>query len=230
VTDPQRDERQGSSCEPGCACSAGNEFGEREARSDLRAYRRSGPARTTRWLIDGLAEGGVEGFTVLDIGAGVGAVHQALLERGASSAVDVDGSAAYVAAARDEAGRRQTADRVRYEIGDFVALAASLGASDIVALDRVICCYSDMRALVGESAARATRRYGLVYPRDTWWIRAGAALVNGVMHLFRRRTTAWVHRTAQVDGLVRDAGFVPRLRRSTLVWQVAVYERSAAPV
>ncbi len=219
-----RDERPG--CEPGCACPAGNEFGEREARGDLTAYRRSGPGRTTRWLIDGLAEGGVEGLTVLDIGAGIGAVHQALLERGASSAVDVDGSAAYVAAARDEADRRGTIDRVRYEVGDFVAVAPSLGSSDIVVLDRVICCYSDMRALVADSVARSDGRYGLVYPRDTWWIRAGATALNAVLRLFRQRKTAWVHRTGEVDALVRAAGFAPRLKRATLCWQVVVYERA----
>ncbi len=216
-------------CEPGCSCSAGNEFGDREAQSDLRAYRRNGPDRTTRWLIEGLADGGVEGLTVLDIGAGVGAVHQELLARGAPSATDVDGSRAYVAVAREEAIRRGTSDRVRYEVGDFVAIAPSLGPSDLVALDRVICCYSDMKVLVTESVARAARRYGVVYPRDTWWIRAGAVVLNGAMRLFRQRTTAWIHRTDDVDAIVREAGFVPRLRRSTLFWQVAVYERSAAP-
>jgi SAM-dependent methyltransferase len=170
----------------------------------------------------------VEGQTVLDIGAGVGAVHQALLGLGAASAIDVDGSPAFIEVAREEAVRQGTADRVRYETGDYVTIAPSLGDSDIVALDRVICCYSDMNALVSESVARAGRRYGLVYPRDTWWMRAGARVLNGAMRLFRQRTTAWVHRTADVDALVRAAGFAPRLRRSTLIWQVAVYERVSA--
>jgi magnesium-protoporphyrin O-methyltransferase len=229
VSGPRRDERAGNSCGPGCACTAGNEFGVREARRELKAYRRSGPSRATGWLIEGLSAGGVEGQTVLDIGAGVGAVHQALLGLGAASAIDVDGSPAFIEVAREEAVRQGTADRVRYETGDYVAIAPSLGDSDIVALDRVICCYSDMNALVSESVARAGRRYGLVYPRDTWWLRAGARVMNGAMRLFRQRTTAWIHRTADVDALVRAAGFAPRLRRSTLIWQVAVYERVPAP-
>jgi magnesium-protoporphyrin O-methyltransferase len=226
---PARDERSRSACGPGCACTAGNQFGEREARTELKAYRRSGPSRTTGWLIEGLSAGGVEGLTVLDIGAGVGAVHQALLELGAEHAIDVEGSPAFVEVAREEAVRQGTLDRVQYEIADFVAIAPSLGRSDIVALDRVICCYSDMTALVTESVARAGRRYGLVYPRDPWWMRSAARVLNVLMRLFRQRTTAWIHRTAEVDGIVRAAGFAPRLHRSTLFWQVAVYERPAAP-
>jgi hypothetical protein len=215
----------GSGCDPQCGCRVGNEFGDRAARDDLRAYRKSGPGKTTRWLIEGLEAGGVDGMTVLDIGAGVGAVHQQLLADGALAAVDVDGSPAYVAAAREEAARRGTADRVHYEIGDFVELAPAIGESDIVALDRVICCYPDMPALVSLSVAHARRRYGLVYPRDAWWIRAGARLLNGLARLGRQRVRAYVHRTADVEAIVRPEGLTPRFRRSGLFWQVTVFER-----
>jgi magnesium-protoporphyrin O-methyltransferase len=213
-------------CGPGCACTIGNEFGERQARRELAAYRRRGPDRTTAWLIDGLAAGGVAGSTVLDIGAGIGAVHLALLEAGAVSAVDVDGSPAFVEVARAEARRAGRAAVVRHETGDFVALAPTIAPADLVALDRVVCCYPDMNALVRQSVARARRRYGLVYPRDTWWIRVGGLLLSAVARLARRRTRAYVHRTREVDALVRAAGFTPSLQRATLFWQVVVYERA----
>jgi len=214
-----------SGCDPDCGCGA-NEFGEAKARQKLLQYRRSGSNQTTLWLIDGLRAGGVDGLTVLDIGAGVGAVHLDLLASGARSAVDVDGSAAYVEVARDEAARRGTADRVRHEIGDFVRLAGSIEPADIVALDRVICCYPDMQALVSVSVARAKRRYGLVYPRDAWWIRAGSTVLNGVVRLARQPFRAYVHRTAAVEAIVRAAGFESTLRRTGLFWQVVVYERT----
>ena len=114
----------------------------------------------SRALIEALRAGGIDGQTVLDVGGGVGAVHHALLRSGAASAVDVDASRAYVATARAEAERQGHADRVRYLTGDFVALADDVGPADLVALDRVICCYPDMAALVGRSAALARRRYG----------------------------------------------------------------------
>lgn len=215
-------------CPPGCGCSIGNEFGEAAARHDLRSYRKSGSSTTTRWLVDGLTAGGVEGLTVLDIGAGVGAAHQALLAAGAAAVTDVDGSAAYVAVAREEAERIGTADRVTYEVGDFVELASSVAPADLVVLDRVICCYPQMEQLVRASLAHARLRYGLVYPRDSWWIRAGFAVLNGLARLVRVRTRAYIHRTAAVEAIIREAGFVPRLSRWSLVWQVAVYERPTA--
>ena len=196
-------------------------------RSDLRAYRRSGPDKTTRWLIEGLAAGGVEGLTVLDIGAGVGAVHHALLTAGARTAVDVDGSPAYVAAARAEAERLGTAERVTYETGDFVAMADRVETADLVALDRVVCCYPDWEALVRLSVARARHRYGLVYPRDTWWTRAWASVLNAVARLARQRSRAYIHPTAAIDSIVRGEGLLPRLQRAGLFWQVVVYERPA---
>ena len=215
----------GPACGSGCGCTVGNQFGEGDARHDLRSYRKSGPATTTRWLVDGLAAGGVEGLTVLDIGAGVGAAHQALLALGAAAATDVDGSPAYVAAAREEAERLGTADRVRYEVGDFVMVAADVEPADLVVLDRVICCYPDMEPLVRLSAERARSRYGLVYPRDRWWLRAGATILNGLAGLARRRVRAYVHRADAVDAIVRAAGFAPRLHRTSMYWRVAVYER-----
>lgn len=227
-----RDRRDGPTpaCGQGCACSIGNEFGDAAAARDLKSYRRSGPGRTTRWLLEGLigdrpCAGGI-GQTVLDIGAGVGAVHLALLRAGAATAVDVDGSPAFVAVARQEASRQCVADRVDYAIGDFVELAPSIEVADLVSLDRVVCCYPDMRALVGLSVARARRRYGLVYPRDSLWIRAGVRVLNLFMRLARQRTRAWIHRTAEVDSIVRGAGFVPCFKRSGLFWQAVVYERA----
>jgi SAM-dependent methyltransferase len=213
-------------CGPGCACTIGNEFNERQARRDLATYRRSGPDRTTAWLIDGLVAGGVAGLTVLDIGAGVGAVHLRLLKDGAATATDVDGSPAYVVAAREESARQGLGDRVSYLVGDFVTLARTIPPADVVALDRVVCCYPDMDALVKQSVARARRQYGLVYPRDSWWIRAGASVLNGLARLTRQRVRAYIHRTNDVDGIVRAAGFERRMLRSTLFWQVAVYERA----
>jgi len=216
-------------CGPGCACAVGNEFGEKSAERDLRVYRRSGPDRTTRWLIDGLRGspgGDVSGLTVLDVGAGVGAVHLGLLEAGAGSAVDVDGSPAYVTRAIDEARRQGVADRVEHRVGDFVELAPEVGEADLVALDRVLCCYPDMRDLVRLSAARAGRRYGLVYPRDSWWIRGGSASVNAILRVFRRRLRVYIHRTAEVESIVAAAGLRRTSRRTTAYWQVAVFERA----
>jgi 2-polyprenyl-3-methyl-5-hydroxy-6-metoxy-1,4-benzoquinol methylase len=214
-------------------CSPGDspfdrQFDARHAAQKLRAYRQDGPARLTRDLTEALAAGGVDGQTVLDIGGGVGAVHHELLRSGAAAAVDVDASRAYVSAAREEAERQGHIDRVRYVTGDFVSLAGQLEPADLVALDRVICCYADMAALVSRSATLTRRRYGLVYPRDTWLSRLGIALENLWLRLSRSPFRTYVHRTADVDAILAAHGLVKVLHRKTLIWQLALYERRAA--
>jgi magnesium-protoporphyrin O-methyltransferase len=54
-----------------------------------------------------------------------------------------------------------------------------------VTLDRVICCYPDVQALVGLSAARARHLYGVVYPQDGWFNQLFVASVNLVFRLRR---------------------------------------------
>jgi magnesium-protoporphyrin O-methyltransferase len=214
----------------GCCCQGVDQmFGERTARHDLKRYRRRGPAKPTRILLDALRRLGVEHATVLDIGGGIGVIQQELLDAGADRATAVEASAAYLRAAREEAERRGHGDRVTYRAGDFVALADRVEPADVVTLDRVICCYPDMEALVSSSADRTRRLYGLVYPRDRWWVALGVRVTNLIMRVSRRAFRAHLHRPSAIDAVARAHGLVPRLaRRAGPVWQVAVYVREAA--
>ena len=117
------------------------------------------------------------------------------------------------------------ADRVEYRHGDFVSLADDLGQADIVLLDRVICCYPDMGALVRLSVGKASRLYGVVYPRDVWWTRLGNRFLNLLFWLSRNPFRVFVHPTWSVDALVRGAGFRQLFHSNTLNWQVVVYGR-----
>ena len=210
-----------------CCCGVDYDalFDDKMARNDLNAYRRKGVTGQTRRLVQALKSAGVDGATLLDIGGGIGAIQLELLAAGAASTTDVDASRAFVATARAEAERRGYAERTEYHYGDFVALADEVPAADIVTLDRVVCCYADMPALVGASVAHATRLYGLIYPVDRWWIRAGARAGNFALGLFRQSFRFHVHRSAAVDALVRARGFERQLGDRGLIWQVALYRR-----
>jgi magnesium-protoporphyrin O-methyltransferase len=133
-----------------------------------------------------------------------------------------------VAVAKAEAAREGVSDRFAARQGDFVALAAESPAVGIVTLDRVICCYPDMQALVGQSAAKATKLYGAVYPRDVWWARYGGATLNFAMRLFRVPLRNFIHPTAAVDAVIREHGLTPRYQQNAGYWQVVVYGRSAS--
>jgi magnesium-protoporphyrin O-methyltransferase len=202
-----------------------DQFDAKEAARKLREYRRNGPKGWTARLIDGLTADGVAGMTVLEIGAGVGAVHQTLLESGAATATDVDASGPYLAVAREEAERRGLADRVTFLKGDAVRLADRLPEADLVALDRVVCCYGDMPGLVGLASARARRRLGMVLPRDERWIRALVALSNGWSALTRDPFRVHVHRTDAVVAVAREAGLGVAGIHKGLFWQTLFLER-----
>ena len=191
----------------------------------LSAYLRNGPDRTTRLLVDALRAEGVTDATLLDIGGGIGAIQLELLASGLRSATDVDAASGYLAVARAEAARRGYDGRVTYRHGDFVALSGDLAPADIVTLDRVICCYHDMPALVGASVAKAGRLYGVGYPRDDWWVRLSLAAENAGQWVQRSSFRAFVHPTRKVDGIIRAAGFERHFFQRTAAWQVIVYGR-----
>ena len=203
-------------------------FDESEAASDLQSWEDDGLPDSTAELIAALRSEGVEGATVIDIGAGVGMVHLELLAAGAATAIDVDASSAYLATARAEAERRAVDDRVTYLHGNAVDLAPSLPRADIVTLDRVICCYPDLRALLAAATSPWPRLIGLVHPTDSWWVWGPAAVLNALSRLLRRRDHFYIHRQREIDGLLREAGFRQLHKGGSRVWRVAVYERSPA--
>jgi magnesium-protoporphyrin O-methyltransferase len=200
-------------------------FNQRDAARRLRRYQQRGAEGTTKLLLTLFRDAGVVGATVLDIGGGVGVLHHELLRAGAHSAIDVDASSAYLAAARDESVRQGHAARVQYLHGDFVARAEEIPPASLVMLDRVVCCYPAMPALVGAAAARAERLLGLVYPRDVWWVRAGVRAVNLGFAAQRSAFRLYCHPTTAVDAILQQAG----LRLQTLIargpWQVVLYAR-----
>ncbi len=200
-------------------------FDQRTVAKELARYRRRGVGGTTRLLIDAVKAAGVGGSTLLDIGGGVGAIQQELLSAGAQSATGVDASAAYLEAQREEAQRRGHGGRSQHYHGDFVTLAPEIPPADVVTLDRVICCYHDMTALVGASVARARRLYGLVYPRYTWWNRIGRPVGNLFLRLRRSSFRIYLHVPGEVETIIRAAGLRRRFARHTVFWQVAVYGR-----
>jgi len=211
---------------PCCDSCYDDAFDARKAESELAKYRRDGASDRALRLADALAGGDATGLTVLDIGAGVGAVHHLLLEAGATSAVDVDASRPYLSAARSEAERRGFADRVTFEHGDFTRIAERVGPADLVALDRVICCHPDGVGIVRAAAVRTRRRLGIVMPRETRLVRAGIAFENFLERLRRRAYRAYVHPAAAVDAAAVGAGLTPRPRQGLgLFWQLLAYER-----
>jgi len=209
-----------------CQCQGIEElFSQQFVKKELSRYRAKGADKTTRMLTEAIKGEGVAGLTLLDIGGGVGAVQHALIEAGVQRVTGVDASSAYLNAAQEEAHRRGIADRVSYQHGNFADLAEDISPADVVTLDRVICCYPDMDALVSLSSARAGKIYGVVYPRDAWWVKLGLAVGNVYFRLRRNPFRTYSHATRPVEAIIGRNGLKRRTYRQTFVWQVAVYTR-----
>ena len=206
-------------------CQALDEiFDTKYAESDLKAYRKNGPAKTTRTLLQAVqAQGGVRGRSLIDIGGGIGAIQLELLKAGLAQSTAVDASAAFLATARAEAERAGFGDRTAYKHGNFVEHADGVAPADIVTLDRVICCYPDMHALVRRSAERAARVYALVSPRDSWWMHAAKHGLNAWERLQRSAFRFFVHPDAEVEAILAERGMTRRFHKTLGVWQVNVW-------
>jgi magnesium-protoporphyrin O-methyltransferase len=200
-------------------------FDKKLAAKELKTYRQKGPSKTTRLLLAALKKGGVAEMTLLDIGGGIGAIQHDLLQHGVRQASHVDASAAYLEAAYSQAERLGHTAQTRQHFGNFVELAPELPPANIVTLDRVICCYHDMPALVRLSAEKAQTIYGLVYPRDTWWTKLGIRLINLVAWLQGNPCRFFVHPTEAIEAIVQASGLNRAIQQNTFFWQVAVYRR-----
>lgn len=216
-----------------CCCSLpcgaiDEQFDARVAQRELAQYRSKGPGPTTRLLRDGVTAAGAPIGTLLDVGAGIGALTFELLDRGARRAVSVDASLAYVAAGRQEAARRDRAPQLEWVQGDYVALAERLQPADVVTLDRVVCCYPRFEPLLGAAARHALRSLALSYPRDTWLVRMALAGQNALRKLLRRKFRTVLHAPRDMERLIRGRGFALKTRRTTWIWCADVYVRTSA--
>ncbi|HKP29569.1 MAG TPA: class I SAM-dependent methyltransferase [Gemmatimonadales bacterium] len=206
--------------------SVDEQFTRAKARAELREYREKGVNPTTRLLLEGLGGAGLIEGTILDIGAGVGALTFEALDRGCRRAIIVDASSAYLAAASEEAGRRGRTSDVRFTKGDFVAVSDQVPQATIVTLDRVVCCYPSYQDLLGEALRHAETAIALSYPRERWYVRLFQWVENASRRWQKNRFTTFVHPEAGIRAMIEGAGFRLVSRSGTLVWLADVYRRA----
>ncbi len=193
----------------------------------LKKYHQNGTKKTTGQLIEALQAEGIEGMTLLDIGGGIGEIQHALIKSGVSSATNSEASSVYLESCRQEAERLGHADRIRFIPGNFVEMAKEITPADIVTLDRVICCYDDMPALVNLSVQKAIKLYGVVYPLDTWWVWLAMQVYYNFRHwLQRKQMRNWVYPTSEVEAIIRSNGLDRHFYKVMGPWQIAVFARS----
>ncbi len=185
----------------------------------------------TASLLDAITELGVSGRTVLDVGCGIGDLAIASVAAGASNATGFDLSPKAIERARSLARERRVGDRTTFDVGDGSKL--ELPRADVVAVNRVVCCYPDADGILERTLAATGSVYAISAPVSRGPISLFNRVVNKTWNVvYRLRKTkfggfrTFVHDVDRIDEQIRAAGFrrVHHERRR-VVWDLAVYER-----
>lgn len=202
-------------------------FNSRRARNDAKAYRKKGLDSASAHIFSFLTASPIEGATVLEIGGGVGAIQLELLKAGAAKAVSVELSTEYETAAGELLAEANLEERVDRRVGDFVAMNGDLPVADAVVLNKVICCYPDMPALLGKACEHARQQVVITVPRELWPIRAAIGTANLVFKLRRSAFRAFVHSKQGMIDEAAQRGFAPSGEQRGFLWEVIHFERTA---
>lgn len=209
-----------------CCCphsNSANRFFSFFAGRYRKRFEKKGFEPSQKQLLEGLEQAGYQDAKILEIGSGVGHLHQTLLERGAESAVGVDLASKMIEEARHWAQERGLAEKTDYVEGDFMEIRDSLPDVEVTVLDKVVCCYPDADGLVHSSLAKTSRVYALTYPRDRWYVRAMMGLVALGMKIIRSDFRPYVHAPESIEKWITQAGFDKNYQNQNMVWLTQVY-------
>jgi len=196
-----------------------------------RATKKPTAARVTASLLDAITEAGIADRTVLDVGCGIGDLAIEAVARGATSGVGFDLSPKAIEQARELAQARGVGDRTTFHVGDGAKL--DLPATDVVVINRVVCCYPDTENLLEGTLGAARSVFAITAPISTGAVGAYNRIRNScwnVWYQLRRKKFAgfrtFVHDLDGIDERIRAAGFhrVHHEHRR-VVWDLAVYAR-----
>ena len=212
-----------------CCCphsNSANRFFSFFASRYRRRFEKKGFEASQKQLLEGLQQAGYRDAKVLEIGSGVGHLHQTLLEQGAASAVGIDLASRMVDEAQHWAEERKLAGRTDYLEGDFMEIHESLSGADVTVLDKVVCCYPDADGLVHASLKKTNRVYALTYPRNRWYIRTMMGISAFMLKLVRSDFRPYVHDPEVIEKWITETGFSKAYQNNNMVWLTQVYVKS----
>jgi magnesium-protoporphyrin O-methyltransferase len=191
-------------------------------------YKSNGLTSSSQVLLDFISNKGLVGKTVLEIGCGTGFFALETLRHGASSCLGVDLSSAAIHEANEFAKESGLQDRARFDVAD--AASTRQPASDVVVMDKVLCCYPDSEALLKTASNSSRELLGFVVPRDEGLMkpamRIGTALINLVEKLRKTGFRLYLHPLRSIDELLAGSGFQQENKAKSRFWLVFLYKRN----
>jgi 16S rRNA G966 N2-methylase RsmD len=200
-------------------------FGARFAKRMASGYRKRGLGKTAEKIVEMVAQGGVQGATVLEIGGGVGEIQLELLRRGAASATNLELSPGYESEAAALIEVAGVSDRVQRRLVDIAMDPGAVEPADIVILHRVVCCYPDVAKLLGAAADHARHQLVFSHPPRNAVSRAVVATQNLLFRAVGRDFRTFAHSPDAMLAVLAEHGLQLRAADSGRVWQVAAVSR-----
>lgn len=204
-------------------------FSDRFARRLARRYRRRGLNRQQERLVGFLADRGIQGATVLEVGGGVGDLQVELLRRGAATATNLEISTNYEDEARRLLEESGLTGLVTRRILDIATAPDEVEPADVVVLHRVVCCYPDYERLLAAAGSHARRLLVFSHPPRNRFTRFALACDNLVRRVQRSDFRAYLHPPRGMVEVLQAQGLAPRYRHRGVVWDVVGLERLASP-
>ncbi len=207
-------------------CGADQLFDLKGAEKELKKYKKKGPGKVTRKLIELLKkEDDLNGNTLLDIGGGIGAIQWGFLENGGKSTIDVDASNGYQHVAKTYAKELGFEEKAKYVFGDFVDQSAAIDEVDFVTMDKVLCCYPDYEGLLKQALLKCKKSILISYPLGGM-ISEFIAQLNKIYFYFKKNPfRTYIHSPKQIEKFIIDHGFEVKYKSISFPWHVQVYQR-----
>ena len=212
------------SCTSHC-CGSESIFDKKEAAKNLKKYRKKGPDKFTKLLLNALYQNELSNLSLLDIGGGIGILQHELLKKGIIKTTDVDASPASIEIAKQIMKENGTEDKANFIYSDFNDCNQTVEKHDIVTMSRVVCCYPDAVSLINHSADKAVKYYGLIYPRDGVLASTIKTIMNFTLYLKKNPFRTYIHSERLLEETVLKNGFEEIYKGLAFPWRVVLYKR-----
>ena len=150
------------------------------------------------------------------------------LRKGAASFVGFDLSSAAIQEANSYARESGFQDRAKFEVGNGAVVQGP--SSDVVVMDKVICCYPDYNSLLKNASDSSSMIMGFVVPRDEGWMkpfmRCGAAIINLVERLRKTGFKFYLHPLDSIHRQLLENGFQRIEKATSRVWLIFLYKKN----
>lgn len=206
-------------------CGAEKIFDSKTAKKSAERYRKKGPNKTTKILLDHLFKHSENTHTLLDIGGGVGVIQHEYIKNNGGNTTDVDASFEYIEQAKLIGKENNMLNRMNFIHGDFVDVIDKIEPHDIVTLEKVVCCYPHVDALLEGASSKAKTHLAFVYPINNVVSRLFFFVGNIYLRLKKNPFRAFLHDEKHMFKILMEQGFEPVSKSRVFPWKIVVLQR-----